>query len=311
MKLGSLCSGYGGLDLAVEAHYGATTVWHAETDKDCAKVLAHHWPAVPNLGDLTVVDWGQVEPVDVLAAGYPCQPYSHAGHRKGEDDERAIFAWIADAVSVLRPRVCVFENVSGHLSKGGTGVIATLTGLGYDTRWGVVRASDAGAAHRRARWFCVARSADSSSQRYGSREIGRGVGQLDRRDESQTRQQQRARAEPVDRDSETFTDADLCRFKSIRPGGELEEANRGPCPSHRFGPYGEAVARWERVLGRPAPEPTDNRGLRPEFVSWLMGLPAGYITSLGLSRTAELKMLGNGCMVQQAALGLEILDDQR
>jgi len=69
VKLGSLCSGFGGLDLAVEAHYGATTVWHAESDKDCSKVLAHHWPTAPNLGDITQVEWSDVEPVDVLAAG--------------------------------------------------------------------------------------------------------------------------------------------------------------------------------------------------------------------------------------------------
>ena len=271
MKLGSLCSGFGGLDLAVEAHYGATTVWHAETDEDCAKVLAHHWPGVPNLGDLTVVDWGQVERPDVLAAGYPCAPYSHAGRRKGEDDERAIFAYIADAVSVLRPRVCVFENVAGHTSLGGPGVVATLTELGYDTRWGVGRASDPPvfAPHRRARWFCVAQAADTKGAK-----------------------RREPKHETVGQTAQRTTKL------GERPGPTA------------WGRYEPAIRRWERILGRAAPDPVTDGKLSSRFVSWMMGLPENWVCGLGLSRNAEIKMLGNGCMVQQAALGLEILDDQ-
>jgi len=306
MKLGSLCSGFGGLDLAVEAHYGATTVWHAETDKNCAKVLAHHWPAVPNHGDLTLIDWGLVEPVDVLAAGYPCQPYSHAGRRKGEDDERAIFAYIGDAVSVLRPRVCVFENVAGHLTLGGPGVIATLTELGYDTRWGVVRASDAGAPHRRARWFCVASDTDSVA---GAKAIpgDRRPGEV-------------ARPGTVERtlrpDSGAATDTDSERLEGHgeperNRAGRRQPPTPGDSTSCDWSMFTPAITRWEGILGRPAPDPVTDGKLSSRFVSWMMGLPENWVCGLGLSRNAELKMLGNGCMVQQAALGLEILDDQR
>jgi DNA (cytosine-5)-methyltransferase 1 len=276
VRLGSLCTGYGGLDMAVEAHYGADLAWYSEIDKDCSQLLAHHWPTQPNLGDLTTVDWNRVDPVDIMCAGFPCQPFSHAGKREGENDDRAIFAYIADAVSVLRPGIVVLENVAGILTLGGPGVVGTLTGLGYDLRWGLVRASDAGAPHRRARWFCVA--TDSSSERHGGRQDCRGVGHLDRRDESQTRQRQRPRAEPVNRSS-------------------------------AFGVYADHITRWERTVGRPAPDPTDDRGLRPGFVEWMMGLPDGHVCGLGLSRTAELKMLGNGVCPQQAALALTLLDD--
>ena len=281
MRLGSLCTGYGGLDMAVEAHYGADLAWYSEIDKDCSQLLAHHWPAQPNLGDLTQISyntWGRMEAVDVLCCGFPCQPFSHAGKREGENDERAIFAYIADGISVLRPGIVVLENVAGILTLGGPGVVGTLTGLGYDLRWGVVRASDAGAPHRRARWFCVARSADPGGQRHGGRQDCRGVGHLDRRDESQTRQRQRPRPEPVDRSS-------------------------------AFGVYADHITRWERTVGRPAPDPTDDRGLRPGFVEWMMGLPDGHVCGLGLSRTAELKALGNGVCPQQAALALTLLND--
>ncbi|QYC53888.1 methyltransferase [Mycobacterium phage Leperchaun] len=83
MKLGSLFSGAGGLDIAVEQFFGARTVWHCELNPAASKVLAHRWPGVPNLGDITAVDWSEVEPVDILAGGFPCQDVSAAGRRAG------------------------------------------------------------------------------------------------------------------------------------------------------------------------------------------------------------------------------------
>ena len=87
LKLGSLCSGYGGLDLAVEEVLGARAVWNCQYDPEdrhqyAARVLARHWD-VPNHGDITAVDWSAVEPVDVLTAGFPCQDVSSAGRRAG------------------------------------------------------------------------------------------------------------------------------------------------------------------------------------------------------------------------------------
>lgn len=72
LTIGSLFSGYGGLDLAVEAVTGATTAWHCEWDEAPSKILAHHWPDVPNFRDVTQINWAQVEPVDILTGGSPC-----------------------------------------------------------------------------------------------------------------------------------------------------------------------------------------------------------------------------------------------
>lgn len=156
LTIGSLCTGYGGLDLAVEEVFADTRLaWVSEVDANACKVIDARFPGVPNVGDLTAADWSQVEPVDVLTAGYPCQPFSHAGKRKGTDDVRHLWPHIADAIGVLRPRLVVLENVAGHLSLGGPAAVAGLACLGYDCRWVVVRAADVGACHRRARWFCV------------------------------------------------------------------------------------------------------------------------------------------------------------
>ena len=82
-RIGSLCSGYGGLDLAVELVLGGQVAWYAETDRHASTVLAHHWPDIPNLGDIRTVDWTKVEPVDIVTAGFPCQDISNAGKRAG------------------------------------------------------------------------------------------------------------------------------------------------------------------------------------------------------------------------------------
>ena len=156
MRVGSMFTGYGGLDMAVLAFYGGSLAWYAEVEPAACKVLAAHHPGVPNLGDVTLIDWTQVEPVDAITAGYPCQPFSHAGKRKGKNDERHLWPYVRDAIGALGPSHVVLENVAGHLSMGLADVIGDLAGLGYDARWGVVRASDAGAPHQRARVFIVA-----------------------------------------------------------------------------------------------------------------------------------------------------------
>jgi DNA (cytosine-5)-methyltransferase 1 len=158
MKVGSLFSGYGGLDMAV----GGDLAWYAEVEPAACKVMAAHHHGVPNLGDVTRVDWSQVERVDVITAGYPCQPFSTAGNRKGKDDERHLWPHVRDAIGALGPSHVVLENVRGHLTLGFADVLADLADLGMSARWGVVRASDAGAPHGRARLFAVTYTAQTS-----------------------------------------------------------------------------------------------------------------------------------------------------
>lgn len=159
MRLGSLFSGVGGLDLGLEA-CGMTTVWQCEIDVAAAGVLARHWD-VPNHGDLTTVDWSTVEPVDVLCGGFPCQDLSYAGKGAGLAGARSgLWSEYTRAIRSLRPRHVVVENVAALVGRGMGRVLGDLAALGYDARWGCIRASDAGAPHRRERVFIVAADAD-------------------------------------------------------------------------------------------------------------------------------------------------------
>ena len=118
LKIGSLFSGYGGLDLAVEHVFNADTVWFSELNEPVARVFAHHWPDAPNLGDITRISWSQVEPVDILIGGFPCQDVSTVGKRAGlaPGTRSGLWAHIAVAIDALQPERVVIENVRGLLS---------------------------------------------------------------------------------------------------------------------------------------------------------------------------------------------------
>ena len=118
LRVGSLFSGYGGLDLAVEHALDAETIWFCENNEPVARVFAHHWPDAPNLGDITAVDWNDVPPVDVLCGGFPCQDVSTVGKRAGlaPDTRSGLWSHMAEAIDALQPQLVVIENVRGLLS---------------------------------------------------------------------------------------------------------------------------------------------------------------------------------------------------
>jgi DNA (cytosine-5)-methyltransferase 1 len=155
LTVGSLFTGIGGLDLGLE-RAGMRVLWQSEIDPYCCEVLAKHWPEVPNLGDVTAINWQAVQPVDVICGGYPCQPFSLAGARKGTTDERHLWPYFANAIRVLRPRFALLENVAGHLTLGFGEVLRALAEIGYDAQWDCVPAAAVGAPHRRDRLFVVA-----------------------------------------------------------------------------------------------------------------------------------------------------------
>lgn len=165
--IGSLFSGSGQLDRAVEQITGGRVVWQCEIDPVASRVLAQHWPGVPNLGDIRAVNWSRVRwgmgPVDVLCGGFPCTDISLAGAGAGltPGTQSGLWSEMARAVDTLRPGQVIIENVRSLLrvpaDRPALGdVLRDLADLGYDADWETVPASAVGAPHRRDRIFIVA-----------------------------------------------------------------------------------------------------------------------------------------------------------
>lgn len=184
--LGSLFAGIGGIDLAFEAA-GFETKWQVEIEDFPRQVLERHWPGLLRPRDVRGCTgrsgkgwrrYQQLPHVDVMAGGFPCQDISVAGKGVGIRVGTRSGLWFefARLISELRPRIVFLENVSAITTRDGTAVIGTLAELGYDARFGLIRASDAGAPHQRERWFCVAfpEKPQRAAERLGSRQAAMG-----------------------------------------------------------------------------------------------------------------------------------------
>ena len=280
----------GGLDLAVKQVVDAEPAWFVEFDEAPSKVLSHHWSKTPNFGDVTKVDWAEMPKVDILTGGYPCQPFSQAGRRKGTHDERHLWPHVLAAIRVLRPRFAFMENVAGHLTLGFDTVLADLAKIGFDAKWETLRASDIGAPHHRERLFILAYP-------HG----------------------QRPQAEqfPCGQTAEVPRDYDYLRLlaKAALTGDLARELEAW------WGSRWPVILRWSLLHGEPPPLideqvstpihprfPEIREGTSPEFIEWMMGLPEGWVTGVpGLTRNQQIKMLGNGVCPLQAATALKEL----
>jgi DNA (cytosine-5)-methyltransferase 1 len=333
MRLGELCAGYGGLGMAVEEVFGATTAWFSEFDDAPSKILAHHWPGVPNYGDMTKIDWAAIEPVDIISGGTPCQDLSAAGKRRGMTEGTRSNLWVQmrEAIAIQKPAYVVWENVRGAYSAtaasdleqcpgcmGETGdggavlralgrVLGDLSDLGYDCQWRGLRAADVGACHSRFRVFVLAADRDHLGVN--------GAGEWAEQDR---------RGQPANRRHAATNTHDGLHVQGRRdlvgsaPSRERAATNDHQRPEDssgrsatNWGDYAGAIARWEEALGRRAPSPTElstkgTHRLSPRFTEWMMGLPDGWVTdpAIGITRNEQLKACGNGVVPQQAMAAL-------
>lgn len=319
-RIVALCAGYGGLETAIRVGTGGQVAAFAENDPYAAAVFAARHPGVPNLGDITAVDWQMVRDLyrpDVVGAGFPCRNISNAGRRDGINGQWSrVWKNVAQAVGVLRPRLVFLENVAALRSRGLDTVAADLAAIGYDVRWTCLRAGDPeiGAPHERDRWFAVAHPADADPH------------QLGRHWRTGHVPEPQGRVEPADRSDKVAGPAG--RHLRLLPtpkasdgphGGPNQRDTSGryylPGQAVRLDAawvatdgtdYGPAIRRWEHVTGRTVPCPTEpgrlgNRRLSPAFVEWMMGLPAGWVTDVpDVPRKEQLRILGNGVVPRQA-----------
>lgn len=308
LTVGSLFSGIGGLDLGLE-RAGMTVRWNSEIDPYCCRVLSKHWPDVPNHGDITTIDWSTVEPVDVICGGYPCQPFSLAGVRRGEDDPRHLWPHFADALRLLRPRFALLENVPGHLSLGFGRVLGDLAELGYDADWDCIPAAAVGAPHLRYRVFIVAHA-----QRVELREqpvaIARGERPAVVGDDGSARTladpdsrglawhaQTERRGREVHPDEQRLTDTQRRGTTVADPDG-LAGSTTGPREQQAGSAGGQDAIT--RTVGRRSSRPREAWAPEPDVGRVADGVPA---------RVDRLRALGNAVVPQVAEfIGRQLID---
>ena len=160
ITVGSLFSGIGGLELGLERTGKFKTIWNCENDEYASAILRKHWPEVPNIEDITKVEWERVEKPDLICGGFPCQDISIAGKQKGikEGTRSGLWFEFAKAIRIIRPRYVLIENVPMLANNGGTIVLSSLAEIGYDAEWFTLSAAEVGAWHKRERFFIIAYS---------------------------------------------------------------------------------------------------------------------------------------------------------
>lgn len=321
----SLCAGIGGIDLGLELALGGRyrTVAYVERDPHAASCLVARMedealgpaPIWDDLKTFPGRDWrGRV---DLISAGYPCQPFSCAGGRAGTQDPRHLWPHVRRIISQVRPRYVFLENVRGHLSLGFDRVLSDLARLGFDAEWTTLGASGVGAPHRRQRLFILAWPRLPDSQRdslraeQGRAESGRSSapepgdlgGNVEHADSSRSEGCRRERqgggglaaAAGID-----LADADLGRLEGEWSSGLFareREALRDDVDGRHLwppGPQGSEAFRSAPASAQPA--------IRRE----LDGLP-GRLDELFASRADRLRCLGNAVVPIQAAVAFRTL----
>jgi len=158
--MGSLFSGIGGFELAASWVWGPELeiAFMCEIDPFCQKVLKHHWPDVPIVPDIKELHGEEYKPVDLITGGFPCQPFSFAGFRKGQEDDRFLWPEMLRVIKESRPTWIIGENVPGILNMGLETFLTDLETVGYRTQPIIVPACGIYAEHIRQRVFILAHS---------------------------------------------------------------------------------------------------------------------------------------------------------
>lgn len=295
MKIGSLFTGIGGLELGVFntvtsiAPYDNYIEWIAETNGNALKILDHStmFHGVPNLGDVAKIDWSAVPDVDCIIGGTTCQDFSYLGARKGlEGEKSSLFYAFIEAVKSKKPDYVLWENVPGALTKGAYDVLLdALNEADYSTSSVILPASRLGMPHKRSRLFVFAERTEKWVVPFNEQLV-------------EVRPDTRLRCLPTPNRSRM--DGRKGPGYSKRPSFyDLKQWSEDEVRAS----YGAAIERWEQTLGREAPPLAKPKGaLNVEFVEWMMGFPKGWVTDADdVSRTAKLAALGNACTPQQAS----------
>lgn len=292
----ALFAGGGGLELGLSLALGTNyrTITYVERECTSAAVLAANmergWlDKAPIWDDVTTFTGDVVSPfvdnIDIVTAGFPCQPWSVAGARKGTEDERWLWPHIFGLVREIRPRNIFLENVPGLLHGGIEHVLGDLASVGFDAEWTSVRASDVGAPHRRERVFILGITSSSGRSTGRHREREHQVHQVEVGEAAEDQQLRGVGQSGTGEGSEAL--ANPISERGCSRDNQREHATHAFPP----GPSGD----WNNI---------DQR-YWPAVKSPVRGVANGL--ARGLARADKLRILGNGVVPQQAALAYTLL----
>ena len=273
----SFCSGYGGiergLDLAGTNH---RVLAYVEIEAYAIanlvnKMEAGQLDAAPIYTDLKTFPTHLFRDcVDLITGGYPCQPFSAAGRRKGEEDPRHLWPYIREHINAIRPTQCFFENVEGHISLGLSSVLSDLEEDGYDSTWSIFSASECLAPHQRKRVYILANANSDSlreQSRWGKREDGQGQALTG-----------------VDGQAQQLADTKGIGVQRLWPSGKQESDSHG-----------------ETQLPMRESE-------RSTQTNWLLAPNVGRVVDGCADRVDRIRLLGNGVVPQTSAKAWEVLN---
>ena len=305
----ALCSGFGGIELGLESRIdGFKTICHVEGEAYAASLLIkkiqegkiHEAPVWSDVKTFNGEPWrGKV---DIITGGFPCQPHSSAGKLLGKDDPRNLWGDVKRIISEVRPRIIFLENVSNINNTIAPSIVGDLAQMGFDAAWCIVRASDVGAPHRRARWFLMAHSYGQSShkelQRTHRKLPSKGRGLERRKDERKAGSESWGKSKNVvpDTDGER-RNTDKLNLRS----GELDfEGSCDKIPDTD----GKRSGKGRFLLQRSNGAILDSSNQK----GWWETEPGMGRVVDGVAHWVDrLRGLGNGVVPQQAAYAFDIL----
>jgi DNA (cytosine-5)-methyltransferase 1 len=188
---GALFAGIGGFMLAAQ-WAGIQNVWHSEIEKYSSQLLKQEYPDSKNYGDIKAIDWSAVESVDIITGGFPCQPFSAAGKRGGQEDDRYLWPQMFEGIQALRPRWLVGENVPGIRTLALDTVLSDLEDANYASQAFDIPACAVGASHRRHRIWIIAHDSKERVQGHGAESLS-GLATIPRREDGRGTTQARIR----------------------------------------------------------------------------------------------------------------------
>lgn len=273
MRVLSLCSGVGGIEIGVSLVENCHPVAFVERNEYCKSVLAKRWPGIPILDCISKVE--NID-CDLLTAGFPCQPWSSAGKKRGKEDERWIWPTIANIIRANRPGAVLLENVVGLISGGGLAhVLWDLANLGYDAEWSVFSCSQLGATHHRKRIFILGYDKEKFALHWaksrsndalgGGVSFGTRAGDKRKNFLADSNDEQRESRRDVRNGNErehSGTSGESCEISSTISTGLLADSNDGQQESRRAkGSVNGSSGR--KTFWPPPPNPIEWIGVEP------------------------------------------------